>query len=175
MSQHDNQKLSALAELLCPGDSTLLDEVDLAARQPQQYLARFAERLSYRGIDAVSPELPWIALVDGLDARGRLAEVDWKEDSDSIRDALDDLLGADPFDWGWSEAEEVNEAPTEEFLCRVGDRLHATGIALAFLDIASDCYPLITLDCKELQAAQQLARQSGYGRLVPLRSGGEPG
>jgi hypothetical protein len=127
--------------------------------------------LGERGIEEVTPELPWIALVDGLDARGRLAEIDWKEDSDAIRDALDELLGDDPFDWEWSEEEEVDEAPIEEFLKRVGDLLHRKGIDLAYIDIFSDCYPLIVLDRKNLEAAQRLARQSGYGQIIPLRIG----
>jgi hypothetical protein len=131
--------------------------------------------LGERGIDDVTPELPWIALVDGLGARGHLAEIDWKEDPDEIRDALDELLADDSFDWEWSEEEEVDEAPTEEFLQRVGDRLHPKGIALAYIDIASDCYPLVLLDRKNVKAAQKLAQQSGYGQIIPLRSGAQPG
>jgi hypothetical protein len=173
MAKCDNEKLYALAEQLCPQDSSLLEEVKLAATDPRQYVERFAERLGERGIENVTPELPWIALVDELGARRRLAEIDWKEDSDAIRDALDELLADDSFDWEWSE--EVDEAPTEEFLQRVGDRLHRKGISLAFIDIASDCYPLILLDRKNLEAAQKLAQQTGYGQIIPLRSGAQPG
>jgi hypothetical protein len=173
VSKPDNEMLYALAERLCPGDPTLREEVELAVTAPEQYLAQFAEPLSYRGIEEVLPELPWIALIDGLASRGRVAVIDWKEASDDIRDALDSLLGGDSFDWGWSEDEEVDEAPTEEFLRLVGDRLYRKGVSLAYLDEASDCYPLILIDSKTLNAAQGLAQRSGYGRIVPLRS--EPG
>jgi hypothetical protein len=108
--------------------------------------------------------------VDGLSSRGRLAEVDWREEPDAIMEAVDELLGDEALDWDWVEEEELEEAPADEFLRRVGDRLHRKGIALTYLDIGADCYPLTTLDRNELKDVQRLAEASGYGRIVPLRS-----
>ena len=170
MPAHDNDKLFALAERLCPRDRSLVDEVKLAAADPPAYVRRFAERLALRGVEKPAPELPWLTLVDGLGARGRLEEIDWREEPDAIMEAVEELLGDKALDWDWVEEEELEEAPTEEFLRRVGDRLHRKGIALVFLDIGADCYPLTTIDRKELQSVQRLAEGSGYGKVVPLRS-----
>jgi hypothetical protein len=170
MAAHDNDKVFSLAQRLCPEEGTLVDEVKLAVADPQAYVRRFARRLALRGVKKPLAELPWIALVDGLSARGRLEEIDWREEPDAIMEAVDELLGDDALDWDWVEEEELEEAPTEEFLRRVGDHLYKSGIALAFLDIGADCYPLTAIDRKELKSVQRLAEGSGYGKVVLLRS-----
>jgi hypothetical protein len=68
----DHNRLLPLAELLLPDDATLKQEVDLAIKQPAHYVSRFQERLRRRGIGEAVPALPWLALIDGLQARGRV-------------------------------------------------------------------------------------------------------
>jgi hypothetical protein len=166
---HAPWKLYALAAHLLPEDASLVAEVRQAATDAEGYLRRFADQLEGRGVDEPIPELPWLALVDGLSARGRLEEIDWKEDADSIMEAIDGLLGKAAPRWEAFE-EDAENVPTYEFLQRAGDLLLRSGTALAFLDIASDCYPLIVLPDDRLEAARQLAQEAGYGEVVPLRS-----
>ncbi|HZW73143.1 MAG TPA: hypothetical protein VFF43_06325, partial [Caldimonas sp.] len=67
--RRDRGAIADLARLLSGDDASLLAEVTLATERPRDYIARFAETLRWRGIDARSyeaRELPWIALVDGL-------------------------------------------------------------------------------------------------------------
>jgi hypothetical protein len=75
----DGGNVIELAGYLMAEDPSLAGEVRLAVASPDAYLGKFQERLSGRGIEKPIPDLPWIALVNGLEDRGRLHELDWKE------------------------------------------------------------------------------------------------
>jgi hypothetical protein len=71
--------------------------------------------------------LPWLALVDGLSARGRLVGIDWKEDPDSVMEVIGRLLGKAAPRWDAFE-EDAENLPTDEFLRRAGDHPLASGV-----------------------------------------------
>ena len=72
------KKISSLLDLaeLLTEDTSLISEVQLAENQPLNYLSQFANVLQERGIDKPVPELPWLAMVDGLARRDLLIELD---------------------------------------------------------------------------------------------------
>lgn len=168
MTSFDNAKLYELVEELAPADPSLLDEVRLAVEDPADYVRRFRERLALRGISKSEPELPWIALVDGLAERGCLAEFDWREDPGAVLDGLDDLLGEDALDWDSILTEEEEELPCGELLQWVARHLRARGLALVCLDIQSDCYPVLAVPIERLGRIQRLPVESGYGKIEDL-------
>jgi hypothetical protein len=175
MAEYDNQKLQALAQELMSDDVSLVTEVELALHSPHDYIQHYSERLSHRGIDQPCPGLPWIALVDGLSARGRLVEIDWKEPPVGVLEALDELLGQDPNRWGSGTREKMEETSADaldtlEYLEKVADHLKHRDVALAFIDIQSDCFPLLIIDLKSFEYVRQLATATGYGEICPLWS-----
>ncbi len=169
MMPFDNAKYYELVEELAPDDPSLLDEVRLAVDDPADYVRRFRERLALRGIRKPEPGLPWIALVDGLEERQRLAEFDWKEDPVAIMDGLDDILGEDSLDWDSILAEDEEKLPCHEFLPLVGRRLRERGLALVCVDIQSDCYPVLAVPIGRLERVRRLAAESGYGSIEDLQ------
>jgi hypothetical protein len=78
MPDYDNSKLIELARYLIANDPSLIDEVRLAIDRPHEYVGRFEDRLSCRGIHKPRDDLPGIALIHGLMARGRLQKIDWE-------------------------------------------------------------------------------------------------
>ncbi|SIT01148.1 hypothetical protein SAMN05421766_1075 [Zobellia uliginosa] len=80
------EKIKALFDLmeLITKDTSLAVEIQLAENQPLDYLNQFDGTLQERGIDRPIPELPWLALVDGLARRNLLVELDWKEDPEEL-------------------------------------------------------------------------------------------
>lgn len=176
MSDNRSYYLALLCQQLAPGDRTLVDEVDLAIRNPQRYVATFNKRLTRRGIypgdNTERPSLPWIALLDGLAQRGHLAEIDWKEGASNTKRSIDSLLAADraqdPEVWGWMNNDDWEDAPTIAFLHAVAGHFIKRGLLLAYLAYPSDSYPLILLDPQQLRGLQVLAQQAGYGAVVSL-------
>lgn len=175
MSNNRSYDLTMLCQQLAPGDMTLVDEVDLAVRNPQRYVVTFNRRLARRGIypgdDTEHPQLPWIALLDGLAQRGHLAEIDWKEGvSDTMR-SIDRLLAdraEEPEVWDWVNDDAWEDAPTIAFLHAVAGHFIKRGLLLAYLAYPSDSYPLILLDPQQLRGLHVLAQQAGYGAVVSL-------
>ncbi|MEV6425240.1 DUF6630 family protein [Streptomyces sp. NPDC051662] len=166
------EALVALAELLAPGRAAVVEAVLFAYDDPDAYVRTHAEPLEDRGIDAPIENLAWIALVDALTAQGLLAEVDWKEDSDEIRRQLRSLESrptvdpwslADPAD---AEATDTVPLDTAAFLNDAG-RLHLeVGVALAVLDIESDCYPLVCFPARRASELTPLAARAGFYAAV---------
>ncbi|MFE2744530.1 DUF6630 family protein [Streptomyces scopuliridis] len=166
------QALAALAELLAPGRAAVAEEVLFAYDDPDAYVRTHAARLEDRGIDAPMENLAWIALVDALTAQGLLAEVDWKEDGDEIRRqlrALESRPTVDPWSLADPDDADGTEAPaldTAAFLNDAG-RLHLDlGVALAVLDIESDCYPLVCFPARRASELTPLAARAGFYAAV---------
>ncbi|WP_326609513.1 hypothetical protein OIE62_35695 [Streptomyces scopuliridis] len=166
------QALTALAELLAPGRAAVAEEVLFAYEDPDAYVRTHATRLEDRGIDAPIENLAWIALVDALTAQGLLAEVDWKEDGDEIRRqlrALESRPAVDP--WSFADREDADGTDpvaldTAAFLNDAG-RLHLDlGVALAVLDIESDCYPLVCFPARRASELTPLAARAGFYAAV---------
>jgi len=143
-------------------------EVALAAEDPARYLASTRhERFAAWDADATAA-LPWLALIEALEAVGRLAEIDWKEAGSEICTWLARLGGAaarralagDP-------ASALDERRTEEALELFGLRLGEAGLALLILDVDSDSYPLVVVPAAavpRLVAQARAARQ----RITPV-------
>lgn len=181
MSDNRSYYLALLCQQLSPGDRTLVDEVDLAIRNPQRYVATFNKRLTRRGIypgdNTERPSLPWIALLDGLAQRGHLAEIDWKEDASDTQRAIDRLVADRAQDsgvWGWVNDGDWEEAATIEFLHAVASHFIKRGLLLAYLAYPSDSYPLILIEPQRLRGLQVLAQQAGYGAVVSLLDAKDP-
>jgi hypothetical protein len=169
--------LVQLCHVLVPDDPSLADEVALASHDAQAYYVRFEARLQddrgFEPDDVPFPELPWIAMLDGLRDRQRLAEVDWRADAGSVMDDVDRLIGdrrSVAQRWTWVDAEHWNQLLTGEFLQAVGDQLLRTGRMLAQFSEDSDSYPITVIDPDQLAELQRLARHSGYGDVQPLAS-----
>ncbi|OWA15068.1 DUF6630 family protein [Streptomyces sp. CS057] len=154
--------LAEIASLLAPGHPAVAEEVLRAHDSPHAYVSAFGSRLADRGIDEPVDNLAWIALIDALDAHGLLAEFDWKEDAQEVRDQLRKLESRPSVDpWALFETEEML-LPTEEFLHACGRRYREIGAALAVLDIESDCYPVVGLRAARADELTALAARAGF-------------
>jgi hypothetical protein len=154
--------LAEIASLLAPAHPAVAAEVLRAHDSPHGYVSAFAGRLADRGIEEPVDNLAWIALIDALDAHGLLAECDWKEDAQEIRDRLRKLESRPSVDpWVLFGAEETL-LPTERFLHACGRRYREIGAALAVLDIESDCYPVVGLRAARADELTALAARAGF-------------
>ncbi|MEI5031924.1 hypothetical protein RB201_00585 [Streptomyces sp. S1A(2023)] len=154
--------LAAIASLLAPAHPAVAEEALRAHDSPHDYVSAFGDRLEGRGIDEPVENLAWIALIDALGAHGLLAEFDWKEGAQEIRAQLRKLESRPSVDpWVLFEAEETL-LPTEKFLHACGRRYREIGAALAVLDIASDCYPVVGLRAARADELTGLAARAGF-------------
>ncbi|MEU5368798.1 DUF6630 family protein [Streptomyces sp. NPDC005951] len=155
--------LAGIAALLAPAHPDVTEEVIRAHDSPPAYVSAFAARLDERGIDEPIDGLAWIALVDALAAHGLLAEFDWKEDPQEIREQLRKLESRPSVDpWDLFEADVTATLPTDEFLHACGRHYRETGAALAVLDIESDCYPVVGLRAARADELTALAARAGF-------------
>jgi len=171
MHSLDSTKLYELAKELAPEEPSLVEEVRMAVEDPNTYVERFHERLGERGIHKPGPELPWIALVDGLVERGLAVEFMKGDDARYVMSQLETLfgymtLGCYDVLGDWDISEEQEEMPCEEFLPLVARQLQRSGLALVYLDMQSDRYPVLVVPLDRLERIQRLARESGYGKII---------
>jgi predicted DNA-binding WGR domain protein len=155
-------------------DRALLDEIELASSSPAAYLERFSERLGERGIHAVRADLGWFALIDGLMARAKLAELDVRASPDEVLEALIALDPAHrPAAWrGYvrecDRALDPLDISSWHCLTVADRRLRARGLALVYLSIVSDSTPVVVVAVDEVERLGLLARASGAGELGPV-------
>ncbi|MDO6819034.1 DUF6630 family protein [Zobellia sp. 1_MG-2023] len=165
------KKISSLLDLaeLLTEDTSLISEVQLAENQPLNYLSQFANVLQERGIDKPVPELPWLAMVDGLARRDLLIELDWKDDPEElVSTALQLLRGHTDYDSISKQLliiEPFIDEDVEEFIPQLNRKLESSKVQLIWLDIDSDSYPLTTISLADLTVAKQLAIEAGYGKI----------
>ena len=161
--------LKRLCALFSPDDfRSLWAEVRLALNDPPAYVAQFSDRLSERGVDEPQDDLAWLALVDGLRARDRVGEIDWKEAPEDICSNVDlamSHLPTEPDRWAWSERRKYAELDTLKFLHAVGKFLGKRELTLVSIDIGADGYPLAVIPSEQSLDAQRLARRAGYHDL----------
>lgn len=157
--------LLELSRKLSLGNESVVQEVSEAIQDPEVYLNKWKERLDERCISKAIPELPWFALVDALIEEQLANEVDWKEDSETLEDVIEELLERKHLllqDKTWFEVEGDEAWSTAECLEEIKTMLQRHSIALACLDIDSDCYVLVTVPIEEIEALKTLASEAGY-------------
>lgn len=165
----DFNALQQLSQLLSPEDASLTKEVLQSAIMPNDYIKQFADKLLQRGIVKPINSLPWIALVDGLQRRKRLIELDWKEYPDRFITVVSELLPE--VEAGQKAREALHSLKAQddeqpyEILHRIDKVLHAYNFSLMIIDINADCYPLCIIPQKDYDSAEKLAQKAGYGQL----------
>jgi hypothetical protein len=169
----DGGDIITLAGQLMADDPSLAEEVRLAVASPAAYLDRFKDRLSDRGITKTVPDLPWIALVNGLEDRDRLHELDWKEAPEDVTWKIDKLLpeqlhASDR--WAWTETPEWEEKLPHDLLPAIAARFAEQGLTVVTIDIDSDSYPMTLLPVGQVAECQRLAELAGYGTISDWRS-----
>lgn len=173
----ENAPLLELARRL-GADATVLEEVGLAMTAPAAYIERFARRLDQRGVVAPRADLAWLSLIDGLRARGSLAELDHKASADEVLEAV---FALDPEKkraaWrgfaGQCTSEEDYPETSAQHCLQIADlRLRARQLTLVYLSIASDSTPIVVVPVADVETLEQLARAAGLGELGPI--GGHP-
>ena len=148
------------------GADALWSEVELALNEPEHYFSRFADDLAHRGIESPDAVSPWLALVDGLQRRGQIHEMDWKLD---MGDAI----------WGVQQLQSSRQrglsldalagskALGHDALTEAAAHLRSQGVALVTFDIDSDSYPLSLLALEDVEPLEKLAKRVG-GKLIAL-------
>jgi hypothetical protein len=165
----DGNEVTELASHLMAEDPSLVEEIRLALVSPGEYVSRFQERLRGRSIEKPQSDLPWIALVDGLEDRGRLRELDWKEAPEDVTWKIDHSLPDHPVQadrWAWVATAEWEEKLPHDLLPAIATRLAAEGLTVVTLDIDSDSYPMMVLPVDQVEKCQQLAQLAGYGTIT---------
>jgi len=162
------QYLIALCTLFT-NDTTLQQEVKLAYEQPQQYIQQFKHQLEERGIEDPIESLAWIALVDGLQRRDLLQELDWKDDPEDAIEVIENLTQE------YSNQQEIHNTLSnleallnddiEEFLPTVNLAIAKHNLQLVWLDIDSDSYPFSLVKLQDLKEAKILADKVGFGKI----------
>lgn len=155
-----------LARYLMPGDPSLAEEVRLAVVSADEYIGRFQERLSAASREPCR-DLPWIALVSGLEHRGRLRELHKKEAAEDIAWKIDKYLLPDrpvqPDRWAFlAEELDLQEAVPWQSLPLIAAHLANEGLTVVTLDMDSDSYPIMVLPAGQVVGCQRLAQLAGY-------------
>ena len=86
------------------GSRAVRAAVAQAVDDPTAYVRAHAETLHQRGVTAPIPELPFLALLDALDAEGRVALLDHRSASEDVVATLRALKPRLKLAWAWLEA-----------------------------------------------------------------------
>jgi hypothetical protein len=161
-SEAKRAAFDAICELLAPGDAKVIADVHLALNDRDGYAKKFKTRLDERGGLAVDDRrFYWIALIDALEARGKLSERDWKDEPSDTRWAIDKILGKKASRWAWCADGSFDEVATDLFLRAAGKALASDGLALVALDMGADNYPIAVAPFDRIKELRALAKQAG--------------
>jgi len=163
------EKLNALLELaaLFTREEFLQKELQLAYNQPLNYANQFTQELLERGIDHHTPNLPWFALINGLERKQLLQELDWKDEAEELIGLVIEFTKGhtkqEQIKFSLDSTEPLLNDDIEEFLPSLNTNLRQYNIQLVWLDIDSDSYPLTILALEDIEKAKELASKTGYG------------
>lgn len=165
--EHWRALCTAAGRALVPDDADALwSEVEQALNEPEHYFSRFADDLAQRGIESPDAVSPWLALVDGLQRREQVHEMDWKLDMGELIWGLQQLQ--------FSRQREISldalagsKAMGHDALTEAGAHLRSQGVALVTFDIDSDSYPLSLLAQEDTEPLEELAKRVGR-KLIAL-------
>ncbi len=154
--------LRAIAELLAPDSTVVIDRVTLAIDYPERYV-EVQNELYSQTLEKPHPELAWFALVDALHDRKLLVWVDWNEDAAEVLGQLRALASAPAGSWAQSLAMTFDRAAgLESLLARVGDNITETGVSLAWLDSDSDTFLIALVPSVHGATLVELALAAGH-------------
>ncbi len=104
-------------------------------------------------------------MVDALIERELAFEIDWKDSGIYVYDVVDELLnrkGIPVPDWVEFEDESYGGYSPNQFKSEVSKKLNEHGMGLAYLNIDSDSYILVTILLVDLADIKQLAAEAGF-------------
>ena len=158
-------ELLALATEL--GGAGVAKEVALAVDDREKYFERTTHELFEDAEDSdFDDDLPWLALIEALNAKGRLVEVDWKECASEVLAGLDRIGGAaakKALKPAHAETDEqLDERYTDEALALFGKLLGAAGLALIQLDKSSDSYAIMVVAARDVARLAKTARAARF-------------
>ena len=161
-------ELLALATEL--GGAAVAKEVALAADDPERFIATTKHEL-FEDFDAddLGDDLPWLALIEALEAKGRLSVVDWRELASEVLAGLERVGGA-PAKRALKAAHEpeLDERYTYEALHLFGKLLGAAGLALIFLDKSSDSFPLMVVAATDVARLVKAGKAAGGAIVIAI-------
>ncbi len=163
------EALKELTLLLSAGDESSSEDVALSAAEPDSYIRLHKFELQNRGISAPMPNLHWIALVDALEKKNKLIELDWKESPEMLREAAETLLAN--VEQTESARDSLRSIETENFgtvpktLKRINQLLEEFGFVFIIIDIQSDCYPLTLIRLDAYPAVMKSANLVNEDRI----------
>ncbi len=158
------KRRAALLELAAAlGDAAVVQQVTLAFDAPEAYAAKYPARIEARSLEIEMKSFAWLALVDALLAKKKLADLDWKHEAE---DAIAEIKRLAPKPGQKVLAplladEELEEMPTEEALELAGKALAGAQCALLELDIRSDCFEVVVAPQHQVSTLTALAKAAG--------------
>ena len=166
-SRADN--LKELSLLISNGDKSLSEDVLLSEQNPNAYFNIHRVELENRGISEPEAGLFWIALVDGMEKKGELIELDWKESGEEIIEAVIKLSASDEnikqISKSLKKIQPKNFSKTRSLFERINQELELFERSLVMIDIYSDCYPLTIVQSSRKTSVIKLASQIEANRI----------
>jgi uncharacterized protein DUF6630 len=158
-----------LALLLSDGDEALSENVVLSEIDPIAYVSAHAEELRRRGINKPKDGLPWIALIDGLENRGKLIELDWKESGEmfvrAARRLLENRNSPKQARDAFSSIKVQESMKVVDILDRIDQILTPYEYSIVMIDIHSDCYPIALTQRLSIPAIMETANRIEKKRI----------
>ena len=149
---------------LLAGDQALAKRVALALSDPKAFVARHAKTLAARGVSKPVPRLPLLVVLDGLEARKRVALIDWKTRAEDVVFALSRLRAPVKIDGGWMDAfdeDALDDLSTERVLQAIAAQL-APAVTMVNLDTESDQLAIVLVESADARAVLAGMRAVGH-------------
>src|SRR5262245_61662829 len=150
-----------LALLLSEGDESLSADVVLSEIDPVAYVSAHAKKLRLRGISKPIDGLTWVALIDGLENKGKLIELDWKESGEMFVQAVIKLLENEKaIDQARDALNSINIRDSKkvaDMFAQINQILAPYGYGIVLIDIYSDSYPIALVRRPSIPAIMETA------------------
>lgn len=162
------------AETLAPGAMKVSARVRLAVENPTGYVTRHRPELAKRGVTAPTPRLPFFALLDGLDADGRVALVEGNASAKEVLLRVRKLKAPNKLDFRWADSLDftsLENVTAERFLQAIAARAEPAGVVFLSLDTGTDQHAVVMVDRSRVNITLAAMKAAGYpARIVAVKA-----
>ncbi|MBA4493580.1 hypothetical protein ACFO25_04200 [Paenactinomyces guangxiensis] len=169
------EKLVELCRWLLPQDRLLEEEIRLSIEKPMSYFQEFkTKRGDWKNFHKPAGNLPWFALINGLQDRELLFE--WNDPFTSERSNQSWFSWLKRRAWVIKEGQWSSEYASYEqrssdiykglFLEFAGNYLEQIGYVIGEFRPSNSLSSMTIIDKDRLEQCKKLAKQSGYGKIV---------
>lgn len=150
--------------ILCHDDKAVAAEIAACIADTKAYCEKQADAYDERGLEYDEEAVPWLQLIAAVNAAEEadyLCELDWKEEADEFRAALEEILAAHQIEFSLERLDFDENKNIPDWAEQFNQYAGQSGITVYYIDIDSDSYVIGAARIADYARAAEIASSVG--------------